>query len=129
MTRHSKSKDAAWAWMYFSGVSEKGLTILSDAGQIQPPRKSLAQRFVNPPAGKVEGKYRQVFVDELNNKDFRVTGDKNGTFWGGVPGWGPTLGAILTPVFRGERSAASVAGDLKRYVEQHLTTLQAPVIQ
>ena len=130
MTKHSKNKDATWAWMYFSGVSEKGLTILSDAGQIQPPRKSLNQRFVNPPANnRVEGKYRQVFVDELNNRDFRVTGDKNGSFWGGVPGWGPTLGAILTPVFRGEKTAASVAGELKRYVEQHLTTLQAPVIQ
>jgi multiple sugar transport system substrate-binding protein len=129
MTRHSKNKDAAWAWMHFSGLSERGLTILSDAGQIQPPRKSLAQRFVNPPGSKVEGKYRQVFVDELSNKDFRVTGDRNGTFWGGVPSWSPTLGSILTPVFRGEKSAASVAGDLKRYVEQHLTTLQAPVIQ
>ena len=129
MTRHSKNKDAAWAWMHFSGLSERGLTILSDAGQIQPPRKSLAQRFVNPPGGKVEGKYRQVFVDELTNKDFRVTGDSNGSFWGGVPSWAPTLGAILTPVFRGEKSAASVAGDLKRFVEQHLTTLQAPVIQ
>jgi len=129
MTKHSKNKDAAWAWMYFSSMSERGLTILSDAGQIQPPRKSLAQRFVNPPGGKVEGKYRQVFVDELTNKDFRVAGDKNGTYWGGVPSWSPTLGNILTPVFRGEKPAASVAGDLKRYVEQHLTTLQAPVIQ
>jgi multiple sugar transport system substrate-binding protein len=129
MTKHSKNKDAAWAWMHFSGMSEKGLTILSDAGQIQPPRKSLAQRFVTPPGNnRVEGKYRQVFVDELTNKDFRVTGDKNGTFWGGVPGWGPTLGAILTPVFRGEKSAASVGNDLKRYVEQHLQTLQPPVI-
>ena len=129
MTKHSKNKDATWAWMYFSGVSEKGLTILSDAGQIQPPRKSMAQRFTNPPVSKMEGKHRQVFVDELNNKDFRVTGDKNGTYWGGVPGWGPTLGAILTPVFRGEKTAASVAAELKRYVEQHLTTLQAPIIQ
>lgn len=129
MTKHSKNKDAAWAWMYFSGLSEKGLTIISDAGQIQPPRKSMAQRFTNPPGNKLDGKYRQVFVDEMTNKDFRITGDKNGTYWGGVPGWGPTLGAILTPVWRGEKSAASVAGELKRYLEQHLTTLQAPIIQ
>ena len=130
MTRHSKNKDAAWAWMAFSTLSEKGLTILSDAGQIQPPRKSLTQRFVNPPGNnRVEGKYRQVFADELANKDFRVTGDKNGTYWGGIPGWGPTLSTIITPVLRGEKSAASVAGDIKKYVEQHLTTLQAPVLQ
>ena len=130
MTRHSQNKDATWAWMYFSGMSEKGLTILSDAGQIQPPRKSLTQRFVNPPGNnKVEGKYRQVFADELANKDFRVAGDKNGTYWGGVPGWAPTLGTLLTPVLRGEKSAASSAGDIKKYVEQLLTTLQPPVIQ
>ena len=128
MAKHSKNKDAAWAWMAFSTLSEKGLTILSDAGQIQPPRKSLAQRFTNPPGNRVEGKYRQVFVDELNNKDFRVTGDKNGTYWGGVPGWGPTLSALVTPALRGEKSAAQVAPDLKRYIEQHLTTLQPPVI-
>jgi multiple sugar transport system substrate-binding protein len=128
MTKHSKNKDATWAWLAFSGLSEKGLTIISDAGQIQPPRKSMAQRFTNPPGGKLEAKYRQVFVDELNNKDFRVTGDKNGTFWGGVPGWGPTLNALITPVWRGEKSAAAVAPELKRYIEQHLTTLQPPVI-
>jgi multiple sugar transport system substrate-binding protein len=129
MTKHSKNKDAAWAWMAFATLSEKGLTILSDAGQIQPPRKSLIQRFVDPPGNKVDGKYRQVFVDELANKEFRVTGDKQGTYWGGVPGWQPTLATLLTPVLRGEKSAASVAGDIKQYVEQLLTTLQPPVLQ
>jgi multiple sugar transport system substrate-binding protein len=129
MTKHSKNKDAAWAWMAFATLSEKGLTILSDAGQIQPPRKSLIPRFVDPPGNKVEGKYRQVFVDELANKEFRVTGDKQGTYWGGVPGWAPTLATLLTPVLRGEKSAASVAGDIKQYVEQLLTTLQPPVLQ
>jgi hypothetical protein len=70
--------------------------------------------------------------DELTTMARRLTVDGNGSFWGGVPSWSPTLGSIITPVLRGEKSAASVAsvaGDLKRFVEQHLTTLQAPVIQ
>jgi hypothetical protein len=58
-----------------------------------------------------------------------VAGDKNGTDWGGVPGWGPTLATLITPVLRGEKSAASVAGDDKKYEEQHLATLQPPVLQ
>ena len=130
VTSQAKNKDAAWLWITFSTLTDKGLTILSDAGQIQPPRKSMTQRFVNPPGNnRVEGKYRQVFADELANKDLRVTGDKNGTYWGGVPNWAPTLGTLLTPVQRGEKSAASVAGDIKKYIEQLLTTLQPPVLQ
>ena len=77
---------------------------------------------------KIKGKYRQVFADELGSKDFRVAGDKNGTYWGGVPGWGPTLNTLITPVLRGEKSAASIAGDIKKYCEQLLTTLQPPVL-
>jgi multiple sugar transport system substrate-binding protein len=128
MTKHSQNKDTAWAWMYFACLSEKGQTILSDAGQMQPTRKSLVQRFLNAPGGKVEAKYRQVFVDELENKDFRVAGDKMGTYWGGYPGWGPTLTPLLTPVWRGEKSMAQVAGELRRLTEQYLQTGQAPVI-
>jgi multiple sugar transport system substrate-binding protein len=128
MTRHSQNKDTAWAWMYFSCLSEKGQGMLSDAGQMQPMRKSLTQRFLNAPGGKVEAKYRQVFVDELDNKDFRVTGDKMGTYWGGYPGWAPTLTPLLTPVWRGEKTMAQVAGELRRLTEQYLQTGQAPVI-
>ncbi|HEV2122524.1 MAG TPA: sugar ABC transporter substrate-binding protein, partial [Chloroflexota bacterium] len=36
MTKHSQNKDAAWTWMYFACLSEKGQSILSDAGQMQP---------------------------------------------------------------------------------------------
>lgn len=128
MTKHSKNKDTAWAWMHFACLSEKGQTMLSDAGQMQPTRKSLTQRFVNAPGSTVEAKYRQVFADELYGNGFRVTGDKLGTFWGGYPGWGATLTPLLTPVWRGERTAASVAGDLKKWTEQYLRTGQPPVI-
>lgn len=128
MTRHSQNKDTAWAWMYFACLSEMGQGILSDAGQMQPTRRSLTQRFLNPPGGKVEARYRQVFVDELENKDFRVTGDKMGTYWGGYPGWGPTLGPLLTPVWRGEKTAAQVVPELRRLTEQYLRTGEAPVI-
>lgn len=128
MTRHSQNKDTCWAWMYFACLSERGQSILSDAGQMQPMRKSLAQRFLNAPGGKIEARYRQVFLDELQHSGLRVTGDKMGTYWGGYPGWGPTLTPLLTPVWRGERSASSVASDLRRFTEQYLQTGQAPVI-
>jgi len=33
----------------------------------------FASSITSLPGNKLEGKYRQVFVDQLNNKDFRVT--------------------------------------------------------
>jgi hypothetical protein len=51
-----------------------------------------------------------------------------GTYWGGYPGWAPTLTPLLTPVWRGEKTMAQVAGELRRLTEQYLQTGQAPVI-
>ncbi len=94
---------------------------------MQPTRKSLTQRFLNAPGDKIEAKYRQVFVDELNNANFRVTGDKMGSYWGSYPGWGPTL-RILDPVWKGEKTVAQVAADLKKFTEQYLETGEPPVL-
>ena len=128
LTRHAQNRDAAWAWMYFACLSEKGQGMLSDAGQMQPNRLSLAQRFVNAPGGKVEGKYRQVLIDEMSGGALRVPGDRVGTYWGGYPGWGPVLTPLLTPVWRGEVSAAQAMPEIRRLTEQYLQTGQPPVI-
>src|SRR5439155_6860568 len=77
MARSSQNKDATWAWLYWATLSEKGQTMLVDAGQMQPMRKSLEPRFVDntqPP----DKPYRQAFADELRNNNLRIVGDKMG---------------------------------------------------
>ena len=125
LTRHAQNRSAAWAWMYFACLSETGQGMLSDAGQMQPNRLSLAQRFVNAPGGKVEGKYRQVLIDEMTGGALRVPGDRVGTYWAAIPDRGPVLTPLLTPVWRGEVSAAQAMPEIRRLTEQYLQTGRA----
>jgi multiple sugar transport system substrate-binding protein len=128
MARASQQKDATWAWIYFATLSERGQTMLVDAGQMQPMRKSLAARFTDtdqPP----DKPSRQVFVDELKDATLRVVGDRTGSYWGSFKNeWGQVWTPVLTPVWKGEKQAAQVAPDLRRYTEELLRTGQVPVI-
>lgn len=127
MAKVGRQKDAAWEWLSFACLSERGQRLLVDAGQMQPTRKSLEARFVEaetPPALP----YRQVFADELKAGTLRVTGDRAGSYWGGYKWeWGRMWDALLDPLFRGERSALQVGGDLQRHTELLLKLGRPPV--
>lgn len=118
----SKVKDAAWTWMYWATLSEPGQAMLVDAGQMQPMRKSLHQRFVDNPSPPAK-EYKQVFVDELSSPNLRVTGDKFGSFWGSYNReWTQITDPIYSQVFRGAKSMKDVGGEIKQKVELLLKT-------
>jgi len=71
-----------------------------------------------------------VFADELNNNNLRIVGDKMGSYWGSFKNeWGMVWNPLLLPVWRGEKQAAQVAPDLRKYTEDLIRTGQGPVIQ
>ena len=122
MLTSSKDKEATWTWMYWATLSEPGQTMLVDAGQMQPMRKSLHQRFVdnpNPP----DKKYRQVFIDELTSPNLRVTGDKVGSYWDTYrQEWTQVTGPIYDQVFRGSKTMKELASQAKQELEPLLKT-------
>jgi ABC-type glycerol-3-phosphate transport system substrate-binding protein len=126
MAQAARQKDAAWAWLAFACLSERGQGLLVDTGQMQPTRKSLESRFVDavaPPATQ----YRQAFADELKGGTLRVAGDKAGSYWGGYKReWAQLWDTGLAPLFRGERPALQVAPGLRQRTELLLKQGWAP---
>jgi multiple sugar transport system substrate-binding protein len=127
MARSTQQRDATWAWMAFAALSEEGQRLAVDAGQMQPVRRSLEGRFVEaetPPAAP----YRQAFADELKSGTLRVAGDRTGTYWGGYKQqWARLWDHLLQPLYRGEKSASAVAGELRRHTELLLKLGRSPV--
>jgi multiple sugar transport system substrate-binding protein len=127
MSRSTQQRDAAWAWMAFAALSEEGQRLAVDAGQMQPVRRSLEARFVEaetPPAAP----YRQAFADELKSGTLRVAGDRTGTYWGGYKQqWSRLWDYLLQPLYRGEKAAPAVAGELRRHTELLLKLGRSPV--
>jgi len=120
MTTMSKNKDQAWQWQWWACMSSNGQKILVDTGQQQPVRKDLQSYFVdnpNPPAKE----YRQVAVDELDEKTVRWPGDKSGSFYLGwrqpwIDFWGP----VYDPVLRGRKQFKEIAKETRQKLEQLL---------
>ena len=118
----SKVKDATWTWTYWATLSEPGQAILVDAGQMQPMRKSLHQRFLDNPAPP-DKKYKQVFVDELESASLRVPGDKVGSFWGSYNReWTQVTDPIYDKVFRGAKTMRDMAPETKQKLDLLLKT-------
>lgn len=122
MTTQSKLKDQAWQWMWWSCMSKPGQTILVDTGMLQPTRKDLQSLFVDNPKPPAK-QYRQVFVDELDEKTMRWPGDKAGSFYMGwrqpwIDMWGP----MFDPVLRGRKQFKEIAGEARGKLEHLLKT-------
>ncbi|HLH72312.1 MAG TPA: sugar ABC transporter substrate-binding protein [Chloroflexota bacterium] len=122
MVKSSKVKDATWTWMYWACLSEKGQSMLVDAGQMQPMRKSLFQRFLDGKGGP-DKQYRQVFVDQLTSPNFRAVGDKVGSYYDSYAlEWNQILTPIFDQVFHGTKAMKDVAKDTRQKLETLLHT-------
>lgn len=121
----SKSKDAAWQWIYFC-TSEPGQKIVSGLGQDVPTIQSLAKSdaFLNP---SVPPDHKQVFLDQMDPSLLRVPGDKYGSYFGGqVTQFREIFNKAFDPVWRGQKSAADAAKAARPQLEDLLKQAKFP---
>lgn len=121
ITAASQNKEAAWRWISFC-CSEEGQRIVAGLGQAVPPLRNLANSevFLNP---QRPPENEQVFLEEMAPEILRTPGDKLGRWFGGYAQEFPQIfDPAFDPVWRGEKTAAEAASEVRPKLEHLLAT-------